>query len=384
MKQDFIIVGGGLVGMITALLLRHHNFSVSLVEQHPFTTENAHLDSRSLVLTQGSKRILASIGLNLADQVTAIDQIHVSQEGGFAKMRLSAAKERVDALGYVIAAAHLKQACWQLLEKSGVTVYAPWVVEDIVSVAGIQQVNLKNASFVLQGECVLIADGADSHLRDGLGFPTTKINYLHQAWVTQVTCQLPHQGIAYQRFLAPGILTLVPRVDPHRMGVIWTTDVETALELMKPENLLSHLQQQMGYRLGKFKTCEEIQCFPLQQVMAKTYAQPGRLLIGNAAHFLNPFGAQGLNLSIRDGVALSDCMVQARSTNQSIAGIDVLEQYAASVYPLHQRIARFIHGISYGWENYRSGLLAELGLQVLDSLPWVKHELARRMMGLRG
>ena len=390
---DFIIVGGGLVGMITAILLRHGDFSVAVVEQRKPTFHGAEapLDNRSLVLNEGTKRILETVGIwrEIAPKAQPVEQVHVSQVGGFGKTRFSAVEEGVEALGYVVPAVDVAQHCWQALATYGVEVHCPARVDPIKTAETAQQVYLQDRPKPLGAQCVLIADGASSPLRKQLGFTVTRQNRGQQAWVTQVHCQLPHQNIAYERFLKTGILAFVPLKDPHHMGVIWSTAQEAAIQglpLADPPFFLRQLQVHMGYRLGSFLRCGPIRTFPLQQVMADTYGKPGYLLLGNAAHFLNPLAAQGLNLSIRDASVLRDVMVAGRESGEPLGSMTLLNRYEALRRREHQRVAQFTHGVSC--LSHQSALpvdwLRGLGLYGLDCIAPLKRNFAQRAMGLKG
>ncbi|MHA7841297.1 MAG: FAD-dependent monooxygenase [Gammaproteobacteria bacterium] len=389
---DFIIIGGGLVGMITAILLRHSNFSVRLVEQRQptFQRYDTCLDNRSIVLNQGSKRILDTVGLwqNMAADAQGIKQVHVSQEGCFAKTRFNAHQEDVEALGYVVPAVDIAQQYWEALSHYGVEIYCPMTVERLDIVDGKTVIYIEGMPEPLQSQCALIADGAHSPLRRQLGFTVTSKDYQQKAWVTQVRCQLPHKGVAYERFLTTGILALVPLKDPYHMGVIWSTTPEEAmaLSLEKPTEFLHQLQQRMGYSLGTFLQCGAIQSFPLQQVIADSYAQEGCLLLGNAAHFLNPLAAQGLNLSIRDASVLRDIMLTARKNHQSLGSMDVLNTYVAERRREHERLAQFTHGVNQIFHGVGGPMawLRGLGLYGLERITPLKRHFAQRTMGLYG
>ena len=390
---DFIIVGGGLVGMVTAILLRHADFSVALVEQRAplFQSHDALLDNRSLVLNQGSKRILETVGLwqALGYKARLVKQVHVSQEGGFAKTRFSAVEEGVEALGYVVPAIDMAQQCWESLATYGVEVHCPTTVHRLNTVETAQQVYLQDEEKPLQAQCVFIADGAHSSLRAQLGFTVTSKNYEQKAWVTQVQCQLPHEGVAYERFLKRGILALVPLKDPQHMGVIWSTiDAEAnVLSLRDPKAFLYQLQVHMGYGLGSFLQCGAIHSFPLQQIMANTYGKPGYLLLGNAAHFLNPLAAQGLNVSIRDASVLRDMMVEGRERSEFLGSMTVLDRYIAQRQREHKRLAQFTHrvnGLFHSSSVPILGCLRGLGLHTLERITPLKRTFAKRTMGLHG
>ncbi|MGI9380019.1 MAG: FAD-dependent monooxygenase, partial [Methyloligellaceae bacterium] len=55
--------------------------------------------------------------------------------------------------------------------------------------------------------------------------------------------------------------------------------------------------------------------FPLAGMHADTFARGRILLVGEAAHLIPPIGAQGLNLAIRDCIALTEILGDLRQTD---------------------------------------------------------------------
>jgi 2-octaprenyl-6-methoxyphenol hydroxylase len=52
-------------------------------------------------------------------------------------------------------------------------------------------------------------------------------------------------------------------------------------------------------------------------------------LVGESAHVIPPIGAQGLNLGLRDGAALAECVAAARARGEDIGSRATLEAYHA-------------------------------------------------------
>ena len=96
---DIIIVGGGLVGALLAKLLSTLNLSVVLIEKKFLApTEHAAfadtmLDRRALALNFGTLGLFKKLlQLDLAALGTKVQHIYVSDQGGFGRVALDAAK----------------------------------------------------------------------------------------------------------------------------------------------------------------------------------------------------------------------------------------------------------------------------------------------------
>ncbi|TXK93892.1 2-octaprenyl-6-methoxyphenyl hydroxylase, partial [Methylococcaceae bacterium CS4] len=125
MKQDYdvLIVGGGLAGNCLALALQSSHLKIAIVETN--TREQLHnspAGDRALALASGTVKMLEALGIwsHAKAFATPIKTIHISDQGHFGKTRLSAKKEGVEALGYVITARDLEAAVGQLVEQAGI------------------------------------------------------------------------------------------------------------------------------------------------------------------------------------------------------------------------------------------------------------------------
>ncbi|MGB8434983.1 MAG: FAD-dependent monooxygenase, partial [Burkholderiales bacterium] len=99
---DVVVAGGGPVGATLALALRQSGLSVALVE--PRRTSGAATPSmpfRPIALSYASRLVLDRIGAFDALPVTAIENVHISQAGGFGRTMIRADELDLPALGYV-------------------------------------------------------------------------------------------------------------------------------------------------------------------------------------------------------------------------------------------------------------------------------------------
>ena len=60
--------------------------------------------------------------------------------------------------------------------------------------------------------------------------------------------------------------------------------------------------------LGAVEVEDGVQAWPLSGMMAKQFGKGRVALVGEAGHVFPPIGAQGLNLSLRDIIALQDIL----------------------------------------------------------------------------
>jgi 2-octaprenyl-6-methoxyphenol hydroxylase len=107
-------------------------------------------------------------------------------------------------------------------------------------------------------------------------------------------------------------------------------------------------------------------------------------VLGNAAQSLHPVAGQGFNLALRDVALLAELLAEVPGGD---AGEPAqLERYAAEREPDREAVIRFTDSLVRGFGLPLAPLRRARGraLFLFDLLRPVKHEFARRTMGLAG
>lgn len=387
---DIIIVGGGLAGNCLGLALQDTGLKIAIIEAN--TNEqlwNSALGDRALALAAGTVRTLEAMGIwqGIRSKATAITDIHVSDKGHFGKVRLSAKKQNVDALGYVITARDIERHVAQEVANTSITLISPARVIGLASDTNHVNVSLKirDDSLCLTAQLLVGADGGNSTVRKLLDIPQQITDYGQTALVTTVSTALPHHNIAYERFTESGPLALLP-VGKHECAVVWTRQSEDAEALMSGNeyDFLEQLQQCFGFRLGRLKLTAPRRAFPISLVRAKTMHSGRAVIIGNAVHQLHPVAGQGFNLGLRDVVQLADMVDKQHRSNKDIGSPEFIDTYVAARNSDHRKTIGFTDSLVRLFSNDSLVLAAarNIGLAVLDHLPAAKTLLSRHAMGL--
>ena len=391
-EYDLVIVGGGLAGNCLALALKDTGLRIAIVEAS--TREQLHASpagDRALALAAGTVMMLESLGIwqGISHAATAIKQIHISDRGHFGKTRLSAQKEQVDALGYVITARDIETHVAGLVAETAIDLIAPARVVGLMSGDNDVCVSLKqgNDSFNLTAKLLVGADGGLSSVRQLLDIAQHSTDYGQTALVTTVKSALPNKNTAYERFTASGPLALLP-VAKNQCAVVWTrtTDDADALMLGSEADFLAELQQCFGFKLGQLSLAAPRRAFPLSLIRAEKMVAGRAVIIGNAVHQLHPVAGQGFNLGLRDVVRLAELLIQQYEQYNDIGAAYFLKAYAASRKQDHDRTIGFTDTLVKVFSNEWLALAAarNIGLTLLDHIPAAKTLLTRHAMGLAG
>lgn len=389
---DLVIVGGGLAGNCLALALKDTGLKIAIVEAH--TREQLHdspAGDRALALAAGTVKMLEALGIwqGVSQAATAIKNIHISDQGHFGKTRLSAQKENVQALGYVITARDIETHVARLVAEADMELICPARLVGLMAGSDAVNISLKRGEEPLNISAKLLvgADGGNSSVRKLLEIPQHSTEYGQTALVTTVKSSLPHNNTAFERFTASGPLALLP-VDTTHCAVVWTRTGEDAEALMSGSeaDFLAELQQCFGYKLGELSLAAPRRAFPLSLIRAEKMIAARTVIIGNAVHQLHPVAGQGFNLGLRDVVQLAEMIITRHEAGQDIGAADFLMSYAESRRKDHDRTINFTDTVVRIFSNDWLALAAarNIGLAVLDHIPAAKALLTRHAMGLAG
>lgn len=389
---DLLIAGGGLAGNCLALALKDTGLRVAIVEAN--TREQLYASpagDRALALAGGTVKMLEALGIwqGIRQAATAIKNIHISDRGHFGKTRLSAQKENVEALGYVISARDIEAHVARLASDANIELICPARVAGLMSGDNAVHVSLKRGDepFGLSARLLVGADGGQSSVRKLLDIKQKVTEYGQTALVTTVKTSVPHNNTAYERFTASGPLALLP-VGQHECAVVWTRADEDAKALMtgSETDFLGALQDCFGYRLGELSLTAPRRVFPLSLIRAEKMVSGRAVIIGNASHQLHPVAGQGFNLGLRDVVVLAEMLIQQYEDGQDIGAADFLSRYARARQKDHDLVVGFTDNVVRIFSNdwLAPALARNIGLTLLDHIPAAKALLTRQAMGLAG
>lgn len=391
---DIVIVGGGMVGASLAAALAPLPISIAVIEAWPPSGKTQpSYDDRSTAVAEGSRRIFEGIGCwpEIEVSATPISRIHVSDRGRFGFARLDHRDYGVPALGYVVENRQLGGVLWQTLSgRDNVALMSPARVDAVQLGTGSVKLIINEDGkqpTSLEASLLVAADGARSTVREMLKLGESTWEYGQAALIANVSPSESHRNEAYERFTETGPLALLP-MSRNRCSLVWTLPPDLAAELAQADeaDFLGRLQDEFGFRIGRFTRAGDRASYPLKLIRAQRQSAPRVLLIGNAAHSIHPVAGQGFNLGLRDVAALADVVADAVASGTDPGVSSVLDCYSDWRRDDQQRVARITDSLVRLFTNPLSPVKAirGLGLMGLDIAPGPKSVLAHQAMGLRG
>ena len=403
---DIVIVGGGIVGAAMACTLKKLPLRVALVDRicHdptniPYLKEPHKFDPRVSALTAASINLFIDLGVweFINDmRCCSYQKMEVWDADGTGQIHFSAENIKQPSLGTIVENSIINTALYSSLNNTeNVELLAP---VDIEGLSIIQhgddfraELTTKNKK-VLTTTLVIAADGTNSRIRDLAQFKIREWDYEHQALVTTVRTELPHEHRALQRFIDTGPLAFLPLLpaadsqDQHYSSVVWSSVFDRSQQIveMTDEQFKIELALNIEHRLGKIEAIDQRFSFPLRQRHAIDYFRSNIVLIGDAAHTIHPLAGQGVNLGLLDVGTLSCELARGLGAGRNLADAVVLNRYQRKRIGHNLGMMCLMEGFKYLFAEQAlpARWLRNIGMNGVDSVSVVKNHLARRAMGL--
>lgn len=388
MSADVCIIGGGLVGLTAAIALSFQGRKVKLLEASSQNLERpTELDVRSIALSYSTIQIFKALGIwdSLQRDASPISTIHVSSAGHFGVTRLHAGDLQLEAMGYVIEYHLLIQHLLEIVEKDpNIELLCPAVFQSLEQNLSAVKIKYQQDGFdkTIDPKLLIIADGANSAVREKLGIASEKMDYQQSAVIANVKIEQDMPAVAYERFTSDGPIALLP-LPSRRYALVWTNKPQRALELMdmSDEDFTRQLYLSFGYRLGYFSQIGRRDQFKLTMSRSSQLTSGRCVLIGNAANSLHPVAGQGFNLALRDIGFLYDQLLNHSLESEQV--LSRLEDYQVKRATDQQQTVRMGNGLVELFSNKLPVLnhLRAGALTALELCPALKREVSWRGMG---
>lgn len=362
-QRDIAVVGGGVVGTTAALALAKLGLDVALVEPRaPAPWQATRPDLRVYALAPDNARVLQSI--NVWDSVAAarahpFRHMRVWDAGGAGELHVDADALGRRELGWIVEHGLLVDRLFAALPGAGVRLHCPARVDAIEQHDDGVRLQLDDGARI-DARIVVAADGPDSTLRGLSGIRVQRHDYRQRALVAYVDTAQPHGDTAWQRFLPGGPLALLPCADVDgargaRSSIVWTLPEAEAdrVQALDDAAFAVALTRACDARLGEVTLVSPRAGFALCRQLAADYLRARVLLLGDAAHVVHPLAGQGVNLGLRDVVALCDSIRVSQSARRDWASPTRLARWARARRSENTVSAHTFHAINGLFSNDR-------------------------------
>lgn len=331
---DVVIVGGGMVGASLALKFSQSGLKVALLEktEAPQLAADAPVDLRVSAINRRSEQWLSELAAWNAiptarrcpyQRLQAFEATDGKVNG--AELTFTAEEINQPHLGHIIENNQIQAALWAQFPAE-LSVFCPATILSLQQDAS--DASLQTAEFgEIRGRLIIAADGGTSQLRTLAGIGCNGWQYQQGCLVATVETEYPQQDITWQQFTEQGPRAFLPL--PGAMGsLVWYDSVQRVKQLagLNRDELAQQIQQHFPAKLGNIKILQQ-GWFPLTRMHANRYSAGRVVLVGDAAHTINPLAGQGVNLGFADAKVLAELVLAAVAAGQDPADPTLLAQY---------------------------------------------------------
>lgn len=321
---DVVIIGGGLVGGLTALLLAQGDVQATVLDAAPILDAEKTLavaNPRVLALSQATIHLLKTVNVwsKLARHMP-YSGMQVWNKNGYGEINFGASNERTpaieQALGSMVEPSILNLAIQQQMLQQVQDYRTQVKVTRLERGVGVWHIYLADGT-QLQTKLVIGADGANSFVREQAFIDFDVLDYRQAGLTCAIRTAQPHQHVARQIFLETGPLAYLPMAslqaeqEGHWQSIVWTLPDDYAEEYAKlnDADFSQLLTRESHHMLGEVLEATPRAIFPLKARAAQRYVQDGLALIGDAAHVIHPLAGQGVNIGCLDAAVLCDVLL---------------------------------------------------------------------------
>lgn len=385
---DVAIVGGGMVGLATAIGLAMEHLRVVVIDAGETPAVTGEPKLRVSAINKASQRLLQNIGAwPYLDEgrVSPYQKMDVWDKDSLGKISFDAHSLSELYLGSIIENDNIAHALsMRAAEFDEITHIENHKLDKIAFGEREAWLTLDNGDN-LSAALVIGADGANSWVRDQCKIPMTFWDYGHHAIVATVRTEIPHKDTARQVFLKDGPLAFLPLYEPNLCSIVWSVPPAKARQLLEsdPQTLERTLTAEFDGRMGMCKLECEPQAFPLRMRYARHFGRHRLFLAGDAAHTIHPLAGQGVNLGLLDAAAIIQTIAALKLEGKDIgdyANLRSLERWrkadALEMIAAMEGFKRLFEG-----SNPVKKALRDFGLNLVDNIAPVKTLFMQQAMG---
>lgn len=387
---DVAIVGGGMVGLATAIGLGLAGLKVVLIDAGTVKAVEGEPKLRVSAINHASQQLLENLGawgyLDAA-RVSPYQKMSVWDKDGLGKISFDANTLCQPHLGAII-------------ENQAISAALATRASEIDGLRHMQGQRLSGLAFgereawltldngdSLSAALVIAADGANSWVRQQCKIPLTFWDYGHHAIVATVRTSRPHESTARQVFLPDGPLAFLPLYETDLHSIVWSVPPAQAESLlaMDDEAFSKALTSASDGRLGVCQLVSERQSHPLRMRYARHFARHRLLLAGDAAHTIHPLAGQGVNLGFLDSASIVQTLTKLHEAGDDLgdyANLRQLERWrkaeAIEMIAAMEGFKRLFAG-----SNPVKKALRDLGLNLVDNVAGLKTVFIKQAMGYK-
>ena len=385
-ETQVAVVGGGPAGLVAGCLLAVCGVPTVLAAPPP------PADTRTTALMASSLAILGRLGVwpALAAKSGALKKLRIADDSRSLirapEALFDASELGLTAFGHNIENIHLLAALRAKAEKTPNLQIVPSPAVSVVPGPDNVRISLTSGDSI-HARLVVGADGANSICRQAADIAAKTRDYPQAALTLNFSHSRPHHSVSTEFHRRGGPLVVVPLPDNRSSVVLVNTPGEVErLAGLTDAALGVELERMTHGLLGTITPDRARGQRRLGTLTVDSFGRNRVALVGEAGHVLQPIGAQGLNLGIRDAAKIAALAEDALSRGKDPGAAELLDGYdrarRADAAPRQIAIDLLNRSLIVDFLPFDAG--RALGIWALTALPPLRREIMRRGLALAG
>ncbi len=362
-NYDFLIIGAGLLGSLTALHLINKKYKVLVIDKnHKFIK-----DDRTLAVNANSKDFLVKLGLwgKLQSKPESISKIIINDDYFNPPLTFKNTKE--DLGNVVINQELLVEARKQLKQKKLLITGVNFQISDI-SPNTKMIIKNKNYSF----KKIILALG--KKYQDETIIKKYLFSKDHISYVGFFKHSKNHFQTAYEKFTFDGPLAVLPAPDKLKKK---STFIYSSKKKISKIELFKLITKNFNQTHGSIKFEKNISHFEILSHLSKDKFN-NYILIGDMLRSIHPVAGQGWNLGIKDIQCLSNIL-----DTYSIQDPDLINKYYSQRNIENLSYLTFTSSLNLLYENKNifNKFIIKSAFKILGNIDFLKNTFIKQAMG---
>ena len=304
-QSNINIIGGGLIGAVTAYSLSKLGNKVVVLEQNAKFNHKNILDKRTTAISEGTKKFLEEINIwnEIGNYAEPIKNIQIIDRNQSNKIYFDNQRRKSN-LGYIVKNEFILDCLYKKLQKQkNVEIFNNVSVKDIFYQG--DRIITKQNNFYVNTNILFACDGKNSSIRKIFKTPIYRKDYKKKAIVINFYHSKNHNNTAYEFFFKNGPLAILPmqkNKNQFQSSIVWTNTnkfIESLLSL-NDNKIISILNEKTQGSVGEIKKIITKQTFPLKAHLNSKFFENRIIYLGDSAHSFHPIAGQGWNLGMQD------------------------------------------------------------------------------------
>ena len=360
-NYDFLIIGAGLIGCLTALELIRKNYKVLVIDKN----EKQQSDNRTLAVNANSTDFLKNLGLwkNLQSKSEPIKKIFISDYINTKKLTFSHQPEEMGNVIYNKDLLFNSRKKLKLKRAILLNIDLP-----ITTLQKEKQIFINNKFYIFKKIILAAGKTFDNEVINKKSF-----NQGHLSFVGFFEHKKKHNNCAYEVFTENGPLAVLPAPSKNKL---YSTFIYSSKFNTSNRDLKNLIKKNFSQSHGLIKFEKQISSFKLSPHLSMPNNK-NLLILGDSLRSIHPVAGQGWNLGIKDIQTLSNALDKYSLDDSIFDKIYFSRRNIESV--LYLSFTSILNSL-YEEENELKKIIVRLGFMFLNISP-LKNIFIRQAMG---